>query len=588
MLSLTREYRLLLQYGGNPLYHTHAKDLPPVPLAPFEFALLGRLSSLQSLADHGYLLSNIKSVAVKTALKKCQQPPQVSANPSGVISAAAAQRALQTNRVRTPEELEAVARAAANPPWMPEMVDSMIAHPERPCRYIIFEDLLHPNSISRFHVIVKRQAIQPQTAAAAATPASSSPPSSSVKIEDVVMDTAAADKAAEGTVKTETDTATMQPPPMVAAGAAAAAGATTAPAAPVQYRYWIKDMGSLNGLYINGVKVPQQQWNLLQEGARVQFAPQTLNAKRYIAAFQAADAVNVERRRASAPGFSFPLALPAVPTMQLSVKDLHIEYLFTSAMNEVCIQRVASLDNPTPSKRPESEDQDTRPTHHGFFTTHSKVAVAAAAGLNPDCHQNSAALALARQQEADAANKAFYARFASHVLPSTAAASGVAMRDEESNHHQLEPFNSASRKRTRDNEQQQQQQQHGAASAAAAGFDDSASDNAVKRARASVLASSAASAAVDVRRDVSITSAPVAILVSTSSSAPSSSTTASTSAAAATTTNSMTEELACAICSDFMYQCAVLGQNTKIISTSAIERTVHSLGELRVCAFFLM
>ena len=637
MLSLTREYRLLLRYGGNSLYLTHPKDLPPVPLAPFEYTLLGRLSSLQCLADHGYLLSNIKSVAVKTALKKCQQPPQVSANPSGVISAAAAERALQTHRQRTPEELEAVARAASNPPWMPELVQSMLDNPDRPCRYIIVEDLLHPNSISRFHLIVKRQAIQPQqqqqqhaAAASAPTTPSLAASSSSVKIE------AAAEKPASApagvTVKKEqTDSASTQPQPQSSASAsAAAAGPTAAPVAPVQYRYWIKDLGSLNGLYIDGVKIAHQHWTLLHEGARLRFAPQTRNAKNYIASFQAADAVNEQRRRASAPGAAFPLAIPALPTMPLSVKDMHIEYIFSSAMNDACKQRVATLDTTVPNKS-SNEDQDTRPNAlYGFKPQGATAAAAAAAGL-PSDYQSSASLA--RQPAA----------FPSYALPSTAAAaaaaaSGVHMRDEEWNVAPLpsnyQPFNNsaASRKRARDNEEEAAA---AAAPAAAAGVDN-ASDSAAKRARASAqasssvsspaapaaaspasavkcesddedmplaamrpsvpIASSAAAAAASSQSHVAAASSSAAAAASSSSSSSAAFATA-TSTSATTTTNSMMEELTCAICSDVIYQCVVLGEThsrthkrtqafdlTRLDSMLSSRSLVHSL---RLCVCLL-
>jgi len=470
MLSLTREYRLLLRYGGNSLYLTHAKDLPPVPLAPFEFTILGRLRSLQPLAEHGYLLSNIKSVSVKTALKKCQQAPQVSANPSGVISAA--QRALQPTRVRTPEELEAVARAASNPPWMPELVQSMLTHPDRPCRYIIVEDLLHPMSISRFHLIVKRQAVpQPQQAAAAAAAESEQSPLSlapTVKIEG------AATVKKESESESDSDSASSAPPqPQPSAPAVAA---------PILYRYWIKDLGSLNGLYIDGVKIAHQQWTLLKEGARLRFAPQTRNSKNYIASFLAADAVNEQRRRASAPGASFPLAIPALPLMPLSVKDMHLEYIFTSAMNDACKQRVDSLETGIPPPR-RNEEQEDRPVVAGRWAppgSNREEAAAAAAALPADYHQNSVA----------------------PPLPSNS-----------------QP--SVNRKRAREEENDEDEQQEKGAAAAKPTTNQSSSSS-----------SSAAAAAEPTTKRARMD----------------------------TTTTNVFEELTCPICSDVIYQSAVLSK----------------------------
>jgi hypothetical protein len=145
MLNLTREYKLLLRYGGNPLSATHPQQLPPIPLSPFAFSVLGRLSSLQEIADGTSLIANIQAVSVKTALKKAQQPPHQSAHPSGHI--APGQLAAMRPQARTPEELAAVARAAENPFWLPEIKQHVQQQGDvQPCRYIIVEDLLHPNS----------------------------------------------------------------------------------------------------------------------------------------------------------------------------------------------------------------------------------------------------------------------------------------------------------------------------------------------------------------------------------------------------------------------------------------------------------
>lgn len=129
MLNLSREYKLLLRYGGNPLSATHPQQLPPIPLSHFAFSILGRLSSLQDVTDDTALVANIQAVSVKTALKKAQAPPHPS---------------------RTPDELAAVARAAETPFWLPEIQRHVHVQQQHdgtlPCRYMIVEDPLHPNS----------------------------------------------------------------------------------------------------------------------------------------------------------------------------------------------------------------------------------------------------------------------------------------------------------------------------------------------------------------------------------------------------------------------------------------------------------
>lgn len=118
---------------------------------------------------------------------------------------------------------------------------------------------------------------------------------------------------------------------------------------PVQYRYYIMDLGSLNGLYIDGIRVCHQLWTPLHEGARLRFAPQTENTKAYIAAFQAADAANQLRRQANiAAGGTgaigtFPLIAPALPESPLECEDIHIEYRFTHAMNKAAARRMDRL-----------------------------------------------------------------------------------------------------------------------------------------------------------------------------------------------------------------------------------------------------
>jgi len=135
----------MLAYGGNPLARNHKQLVPPIPVAAFAYSVLGRLSNLQGVVHGPALIANIKAVSVKTALKKAQEPTLPSAHPSGRI--APGQLDVVRPQARTPEELAAVARAAENPFWLPEIQRHVEMYGDTSqCRYMVFEDPLHPNS----------------------------------------------------------------------------------------------------------------------------------------------------------------------------------------------------------------------------------------------------------------------------------------------------------------------------------------------------------------------------------------------------------------------------------------------------------
>jgi len=122
-----------------------------------------------------------------------------------------------------------------------------------------------------------------------------------------------------------------------------------------QYRYYVKELGSLNGLYIDGFKVRHRQWAQLHEGARLCFAPQSELARQYSAAFCAMDAANeVLRQNSIAAGGTgergtFVLTAPVLPAAPLTHKDLHIEYVFTHDMNDAARQRLVQLNSVMPA-----------------------------------------------------------------------------------------------------------------------------------------------------------------------------------------------------------------------------------------------
>jgi len=115
------------------------------------------------------------------------------------------------------------------------------------------------------------------------------------------------------------------------------------------FRYYIMDLGSLNGVYIDNIKIRHNLWTPLNEGARIRFAPRTKLAKDYAAAIQAADDINQRSLQASiAAGGTgahgtYRMTGPVVPMMPLSVKDLHIEFIFTHGVNVHGQMRLAQI-----------------------------------------------------------------------------------------------------------------------------------------------------------------------------------------------------------------------------------------------------
>jgi hypothetical protein len=356
MLSLSPEYIQLLHASKQPLSLTHELQCPPIlPLAPFAYTLLGRLSSLGTLRHGAALVAAVRDVNVKTALKK--STPRSSTGIRDQL---------------TPSELTAVADAAKNPPWLPELASHVLLHPNESCRYVLIEDQLHENSISRFHFLVKRERV------AAPVPSPPVPAASSIT------------------------TPNDHPPKSI-----------------VQYRYFIQDLGSLNGLYIDNEKVRHAQWSPLHEGARLRFAPQTRTGRNYLIEFERTAAANLRRKNGTTP------MQPQLPSTPLTLKDMHMELMFSHKMNDACIRRVIELDAMTPSLQMELDNRLSaiilKPHTNGLMQPASGLNSAAAAVDSSEYHQNSASLAAEKAHEAS--KSAFYGRFVSK-LPA-AAKSGV-------------------------------------------------------------------------------------------------------------------------------------------------------------------
>jgi hypothetical protein len=86
--------------------------------------------------------------------------------------------------------------------------------------------------------------------------------------------------------------------------------------------YSIKDLGSLNGLYIDDARIRHQDWTVLREGARLRFATKSVLARQYCNAF-------------AAPGAA---RLPGLP---LGADDVHTEYEFCSVPSAAALTRAA-------------------------------------------------------------------------------------------------------------------------------------------------------------------------------------------------------------------------------------------------------
>jgi hypothetical protein len=140
MLSLSPEYIQLLEVAGNPLHESHPRDLPPLPLSPFARVVVGRLSSLQCVSDAKELIIGIKAVNVKTSIKRSQIAASPSPHSPGRIA--------PDQQLAGPEQsvdLDAVATAAENPKWVQDIVRQS-GEANSAIRYLIVEDILHPNS----------------------------------------------------------------------------------------------------------------------------------------------------------------------------------------------------------------------------------------------------------------------------------------------------------------------------------------------------------------------------------------------------------------------------------------------------------
>jgi hypothetical protein len=186
------------------LYEFHRVLLKPYPVDPFEYLVFGRLEGPQSISKPGDLMATLKPMAVKTAIL-----PRVPARPGPE---------------EEPLDLDQRATQAENAAWLQEIQFSLDRIPGFRARYVHIRDFLHPNSVSRFHFVLKQ--------VAAAPPASSGSASSSA----------------------------------------------SAPA----YGYALEDLGGTNGTRVGPTRLNRQQSTHIRLGSPIRFASLTQVARQYL------------------------------------------------------------------------------------------------------------------------------------------------------------------------------------------------------------------------------------------------------------------------------------------------------------------
>ncbi len=116
--------------------------------------------------------------------------------------------------------------------------------------------------------------------------------------------------------------------------------------------YFIRDLSSVNGVYINDVKLGNTNFHLLHEGDKLRFSPITNAAKRIMV------------KQLGAKQLSHPSSDEQEDVVtHLSVADLHIELVFNHVMNKMCVSRMASLEIVANFTQQQQQKQLQQPQH---------------------------------------------------------------------------------------------------------------------------------------------------------------------------------------------------------------------------------
>lgn len=243
--------------------------------------------------------------------------------------------------------LDQVALATQDAPWIAEMEAHVGASgSNHACRYLLFEDLLNQLAISRFHCVIKR--------------------------DDAPWN-----------------------------------GVHTAAFAATQCVYSIQDLGSLNGIHVNGRRVRHRNWTVLTEGMHVSFAGTSARARRTLfshidsdwRARAHCDRVFLTLMNASSP-FASPEAqrarevsarieanathVPREPnTESLTAQDMRVDLVFRHEMNAHAIDAWARMQHDPVAAAPDDSASDVQEPRSTEIATDSELAAVAARDSEP-------------------------------------------------------------------------------------------------------------------------------------------------------------------------------------------------------------
>jgi len=271
-----------------------------------------------------------------------------------------------------------------------------------PVRYLMVEDPLHPNSISRFHFVIRKE---------------------------IVAGHVHVNGNGNGNADGQRRNGTV--------GASSSASV----------RYWVRDLGSLNGLFLNHKRIPAHEWTPLRDGAVLSFAPPTKSALLYSRVLEEAQMAHDRLGPAAAK------ILPRLPKLNGQQGEMpYLEYVFRTSMDEETKQRATQMTanaanaNANVNANVNSNTNVRAATGNAATATNAssnrpQPPAATAIPANPMAaipEFNPNAADIARQRELDEKNRAFYARFNLSRLqsPSSTAAptsAPIAVADDELN-----------------------------------------------------------------------------------------------------------------------------------------------------------
>ncbi len=140
MLSVTSSYIALLHASGHSLAQSHTAYLPPLPLAPFQYSVIGRLSSLQAITHSPTLVSSMLTTVLKAAAQQKAKELALQQVEQQVLQQVEQQAQVQAIG---PSSSDAVQQC---PDWLQEItnkVQTAANEGKDVARYLILKDLLH-------------------------------------------------------------------------------------------------------------------------------------------------------------------------------------------------------------------------------------------------------------------------------------------------------------------------------------------------------------------------------------------------------------------------------------------------------------